>query len=145
MQLNSDVRAAPIAVSNALEKMSSQCVHDPTVGIRIATVLDDANCSYYATEIQPGKAIAPHYHCDGNEVYIIFSGLGAIKTWPPESIEDLTTVQVEKGDVFKIPQGIVHQLVNTGTQPLVLLFACPPQHLDTDRVMPPPTSFGDIA
>ena len=136
MKVISNTSAAPIADCNALQKVSSQEVYDPAVGIRIATVLEDATCSYYATEIAPGKSVMPHYHCQGSEVYIIFSGTGVIKTWQPHDAADVAMVQVEHGDVFNIPSGTVHQLVNTGTQPLVLLFACAPEHLGADRVIP---------
>jgi len=136
LKVLSNLRAAPIAVSNALHKLSSQAIHDPIVAIRIATVLEGATCSYYATEIAPGKSVTPHYHYQGDEVYIILSGRGSIRTWRTENAEDIAIVQVEQGDVFNIPSGTVHQLVNTGTQPLVLIFACPPEHLTVDRVIP---------
>jgi mannose-6-phosphate isomerase-like protein (cupin superfamily) len=144
LKVISKVSAAPIAVCNALQKVSSQEVCDPAVGIRIATVLEDAACSYYATEISPGKSVTPHYHCQGGEVYIIFSGTGVIKTWQPEYAADVDAIQVERGDVFNIPPGTVHQLVNTGIQPLVLLFACPPEHLNADRVIPSPSLLADV-
>ncbi|HEY4143537.1 cupin domain-containing protein [Pinirhizobacter sp.] len=145
MKAISNFRAAPIAACNALQKLSSQVVHDPAVGIRIATVLEDATRSYYATEIAPGKSVTPHYHRQGDELYIIFSGKGVIRTWQPDSAADVAKVQVEHGDVFNIPPGTVHQLVNTGTQPLVLLFACPPQHLSEDRVVPSPSSSEEVS
>lgn len=89
--------------------------------------------------------MTPHYHCQGDEVYIIFSGMGVIKTWQPENAADMAAVQVEQGDMFNIPPGTVHQLVNAGTQPLVLLFACPPEHLAADRVIPPSPSSVDLS
>jgi mannose-6-phosphate isomerase-like protein (cupin superfamily) len=99
-------------------------------------LLESAGHSYYATEIASGKSVTPHYHCQGDEVYIIFSGLGAIKTWQPDHAEDAAEIQVKQGDIFNVPAGTVHQLVNTGAQPLVLLFACQPEHLAADRVIP---------
>lgn len=116
--------------------MSRQGVDDPEVGIPIAPLLEGDGHAYYATEIASGKSVTPHYHCQGDEVYIIFSGSGAIKTWQPDRAEDVAEMQVTQGDIFNVPGGTVHQLVNTGTQPLVLLFACPPAHLAADRVIP---------
>jgi mannose-6-phosphate isomerase-like protein (cupin superfamily) len=109
---------------------------DPAVGIRISPLLEGAGHSYYATEIASGKSVTPHYHNQGDEVYIIFSGSGAIKTWQPDCAEDVAELHVKQGDIFNVPKGTVHQLANTGTQPLVLLFACPPAHLAADRVIP---------
>ncbi|WP_250628602.1 cupin domain-containing protein [Pinirhizobacter soli] len=136
MKLTASFSAAPISVCNALEEMSSQATEDPVAGIQIAPVLESEGCSYYATEIASGKSVTPHYHSQGNEVYIIFSGSGAIKTWQPGLAEDIAEIQIKRGDIFNIPPGVVHHLINTGTQPLVLLFACPPEHLATDRVIP---------
>lgn len=141
MKVISNLGTAPIATCNALQKLSSQVVHDPAVGIRIATMLEDSTCSYYATEIAPGKSVTPHYHRQGNEVYIIFSGMGVIRTWQPNSAADVAEAQVQHGDVFNIPPGTVHQLVNSGTRPLVLLFACAPEHLGADRIIPSPSSL----
>lgn len=145
MEVVSKLSAAPIAVCNALQKMSSHVSDDPAVGIRIATVLEDKDCSYYATEIAPGKSVTPHYHSQGDEVYIIFSGVGSLKSWKPDSAEHVAEVQVEQGDVFNIPSGTVHQLINIGEQPLVLLFACPPGHLGADRVIPSGASLAGVA
>ena len=77
MTLDPNMSVEPIAVSNVLKMMSSHWVNDSAVGIRIATLFEDTACSYYATEIAPGKSVTPHYHCRGNEIYIIFASMGA--------------------------------------------------------------------
>jgi len=60
-------------------------------------MLEDLTCSHYATEIAPGKSVTPHYHRQGNEVYIIFSGMGVIRTWQPNIAADVAEAQVEHG------------------------------------------------
>jgi len=40
---------------------------------------------------------------------------------------------VRAGDCFSVPEGAVHQLVNTGAGPMRAVFCCPASHLDSDR------------
>ena len=42
---------------------------------------------------------------------------------------------VRAGDMVVIPPGTEHQLVNDGTEPLVLLCCCSPPYTDADTVL----------
>lgn len=124
-----------LPVHNIFHLLSSDRRMDEAAGIRIATVLDDSTHAYYITDIAPGKSVNPHFHRNGDEVYIILGGNGVIHTWDAEDPSCVQSQAIEGGSVFRISPGTVHQLENNGTQPLVLLFACAPDHLGSDRVV----------
>ena len=127
----------PLSIRNAFSLLASDTRQDDTAGIRIASVLDDAACSYYITEIAPGRSVNPHYHREGDEIYIILGGVGTIHTWDPEAPAQVDSQPIGSGALFRIPPGTAHQLENTGAEPLILLFACSPDHLGSDRFVVP--------
>jgi mannose-6-phosphate isomerase-like protein (cupin superfamily) len=70
--------------------------------------------------IVSGFQIAPHVHGSSDEYFYIVSGTGEYQLGEE-------TIAIEKGDVFTAPPGVSHAVVNTGTEPLLLLSTfCPP-------------------
>ena len=108
---------------------------DEHVGIRIATLLEINGNGTYITSIPPGLSITPHYHQKGAEEYHIVSGNGVIRLLPVEKTKasQLISKQVKAKNSFVIHPNIIHQLINNGTEPLVLIFSCPFSHLKNDR------------
>ncbi|HMI68734.1 MAG TPA: cupin domain-containing protein [Solirubrobacteraceae bacterium] len=74
-----------------------------------------------------GRAIA-HYHRTTEELYFFTTGSGRMTLGDEE--RDVTA-----GDCVVIPPGQVHQLVNTGDGPLVLLCCCAPAYSHEDTVL----------
>ncbi|MFC2029334.1 cupin domain-containing protein [Chloroflexota bacterium] len=58
------------------------------------------------TVVDPASASNPHEHEEQEEVFFCLSGLGLI--WVGEEEEEMTP-----GSCIFIPEGVVHQLVNT--------------------------------
>lgn len=124
---------------NYIEALQS-AVLDPSVGIQIAPLTsDDQAFCLFVTNILPGKKVGAHYHQQGVEIYGIMQGSGQLYT--SKQIDEnnrcsqITSTPVKSGDFFNINAQTAHQLVNTGNEPLVLIFGCPPSHLDSDRVL----------
>ncbi len=116
--------------------------NDPSVGIKIVPVSTIGGVGTYATSIDPGKFVNPHFHPRGDEKYQIMSGNGEIRllTTTEASVgrEVPDSTPVRAGDSFTISEGCMHQLVNTGTENLVLIFQCTADHLTTEnRVLTP--------
>lgn len=78
--------------------------------------------------LPPGAATVPHYHLQAEEIYFILAGSGLMRLGSE-------TRQVGPGDAIAIPRTTPHQLVNTGTQPLVLLCCCSPAYEHWDTVL----------
>ncbi|MCC7006809.1 MAG: cupin domain-containing protein [Ottowia sp.] len=122
---------------NAFEKLKIDAKKDSTIGIAITTMLESEGLSFYATELKSHTKITPHYHKNGEEVYIILQGSGVMHTF--SHTEGITkTEAVKTGDVFKIASYVTHQLENNNDSNLTLLFACPPSHLSEDRFVSEP-------
>ena len=115
-------------------------VLDISVGIRIAplTSASEEFC-IFVTEILPGKKIGAHYHQKGIEIYGILQGEGTLNTADPipekNLCQNIKSIAVKTGDFFNINSGIAHQLKNTADEPLILIFGCPPDHLNSDRIL----------
>jgi mannose-6-phosphate isomerase-like protein (cupin superfamily) len=117
-----------------------QAVRDPKVGIRIARLCGDEHFGLYVASV-PDR-VGCHVHFHGSETYEIVKGkgelhLGFVRGRDPDSIEWRQSEPVEAGDVFLIGPGFAHQLRNKGKADLVIIFGCPPSHLDNhlDRLM----------
>lgn len=113
---------------------------DPSVGIRIAPLTSKGEeFCLFVTEILPNKKIGAHYHKEGTEIYGILQGEGTLNTGIPienqRKCSQIKSIQVKSGDFFNINAETAHQLKNTGNDPLILIFGCPPSHLDSDRVL----------
>jgi mannose-6-phosphate isomerase-like protein (cupin superfamily) len=117
------------------KKALETAVLDHAVGIRIAPLTDNISFGMYVTEVLPGKKVSAHYHQEGGEVYEIIRGKGMLYTAPSESPSHHTATAVNAGDFFNIDAKVVHQLVNTGDESLIIIFGCPGTHLGLDRIV----------
>ncbi|MBS98329.1 MAG: hypothetical protein CMI01_06595 [Oceanospirillaceae bacterium] len=114
----------------------SEAVPDQAVGISLAHLSGDDAFSLYATEIPPGKRLTAHFHQQGDELYQVIKGKGLLWTVDAKASpapEQQGPATVVEGDTFIIPPLTVHQLMNPGPEPLVMVFGCPTSHVTTDR------------
>lgn len=72
------------------------------------------------TIFDPGEASSLHNHPNSEEVDIILSGSG-VAIWGDQRIE------FKKNDFIFIPKGEMHQHINTGDEPLALVWIYTPQ------------------
>jgi len=122
-------------IKNIFENVSKGEM-DQVAGIKITHLAGDADLSFYLAEIEPSKKINAHYHKKGTEIYQIFEGSGEIRIGKNKNANNWDIQKtVKKGDCFSVGEGQVHQLVNTGNEKLILLFACPKSHLSNDRIV----------
>ena len=111
---------------------------DPAVGISLAHLAGDKLFSVYGTEISPRSRLTAHFHRQGEEFYQVIEGKGVMllgDAEPNDSYSKGTTAEISKGDIFIIPALTVHQLINPGPDPLIMLFSCPQSHISTDRYL----------
>ncbi len=109
---------------------------DSKVGLKITTLTEDDERGTYLTSLMPGKSVTAHYHAQGCEDYHILSGTGTIRLLPINSSQhtfELVCKHLNPRNSFKIPANVIHQLVNTGNEPLTFIFNCPLAHLREDR------------
>lgn len=125
----------PPIVTNFFEQLKTAQI-DPAVGIRIVKVTGDDQTGLYVAEIKPHCSVTAHYHKNGSEIYQIVHGKGTINTGLLSG-NDLVTwnrsVELKSGDCFTVKEGEVHQLENTGWEPIVACFVCPAAHIGKDR------------
>ena len=117
-----------------------QAVPDPKVGVRIARLCGDEQFGLYVASV-PDR-VGCHVHFHGSETYEILEGhgelhLGFVSGRDHGPIKWRKPEPVEAGDAFMIGEGFAHQLRNKGQGDLVVIFGCPPSHLDNrlDRLM----------
>lgn len=72
------------------------------------------------TIFEPGEASSVHNHPESEELNIVIRGSG-------EVISGDEKRSFKQNDYMFIPEGVYHQHVNTGTEPLWLLWAYTPQ------------------
>ena len=121
-------------IKNMYEELKKTAV-DPKVGIKVVKLTGNAEISLFAAEILPEKAVRPHYHNKGIEIYKMIEGEGQM------SIGDLEGTQVrwdksfrlKKGDVVTVEAGRVHTLKNDTGHTLYVMFICMAEHLAGDR------------
>ena len=70
--------------------------------------------------LAPGKSIGRHNTNANEELLVFFSGTGVAQ------IGEDTRLQVGAGKVAYIPSQTAHDIVNTGTEPLVYVFCVAP-------------------
>jgi mannose-6-phosphate isomerase-like protein (cupin superfamily) len=75
-----------------------------------------------------GGATAAHHHRVAEELYYLTSGSGRLRVGDEER-------DVRAGECIVIAPGQIHQLVNTGDEPLRLLCCCAPPYSDADTVL----------
>ncbi|RCS52906.1 cupin domain-containing protein [Bremerella cremea] len=86
------------------------------------------NQSLAEARLPVGASTTAHYHPKTEEIYYITHGQGRMQIG-----EELREVNV--GDAIAIPPGLVHQITNTGTEPLRLLCCCAPAYEHEDTVL----------
>ncbi len=123
-----------LAISNINDALKGVKTDD-AAGIHVHKLAGNSEMSLYAAEISAGNSVKPHYHEHGMEIYYIVHGIGQMRIGGIDQglVRRLDERQVLAGDCCAVPEGMVHQLVNTGPGPLRALFCCPSNHLDSDR------------
>jgi len=110
---------------------------DPVARIRHAELGGDSSWRLHVAEIS--DKVACHVHFDGHEIYEIVSGSGVMLSSPVAAAGGefrairSDSLSVKAGDVFSVPEGFAHQLVRSGNEPLIIIFACSDNHLGEDR------------
>ena len=110
----------------------SKCKTDDTVGIRIAKLAGEKDFCTFITEINPSKSVNAHYHKNGDEHYHVINGSGEMYLKNVINGEE-HSYKVLANESFVVPENTLHQLTNTGSIPLLLMFSCPASHLESDR------------
>jgi mannose-6-phosphate isomerase-like protein (cupin superfamily) len=78
--------------------------------------------------LQPGATTAPHYHRQTEEIYYITHGRGEMRLGDEKRM-------VVPGDAIAIPPGLIHSIVNTGSEVLRFLCCCAPAYEHADTVL----------
>jgi mannose-6-phosphate isomerase-like protein (cupin superfamily) len=86
------------------------------------------NQSLAEATVPVGGQTVAHYHRQAEELYFFTAGSGRMTLC--DEVRD-----VAAGDCVVIPPGQVHELVNTGDEPLVLLCCCAPAYSHEDTVL----------
>ena len=97
---------------------------------------NSANQSLAQATVPPGASTEAHYHRTSEEIYLFTAGAGRMKLGADEAA-------VRAGDCVVIAPGTEHQLVNTGSEPLVLLCCCAPPYSHEDTVITAPSAPAD--
>ncbi|HMT02992.1 MAG TPA: cupin domain-containing protein [Burkholderiales bacterium] len=114
------------------KNLINNCKFDEKVGIRIAKIAGNEEFSTFITVISPNKWVKPHYHNHGDEHYHIISGNGKIILKNIEDHQEKSYL-VNGNESFVVPEKTIHQLINIGTDDLILMFSCSMSHLSNDR------------
>lgn len=122
-------------IVNNIKEIVKSAPMDKGAGIKIVKVTGDRDISVFAAEVAPGTELTPHYHEIGVEIYQVYDGSGIMKVGikKGDGVEWEHTLEVSTGDSFSIPEGRVHQIVNSSKEPLLMLFTCREEHLSSDR------------
>lgn len=108
------------------------CDYDKKVGIKIAKIAGNNLFSTFITEIDQNKFVNPHYHNNGEEHYHIISGEGEM-IFKNILTNKKQSLIIKAQESFVVPDKTLHQLINIGNSPLILMFSCPLSHLTDDR------------
>lgn len=117
-------------------QMLANAILDDKVRIRHAALEGNEQWREHVASIQ--VSVGCHFHKTGNEDYSIVQGSGVMHFGKVEMIDGKPSVtswlklEVKTGDAFTIPEGYAHQLVSTGEEELVIVFACPDSHLNDE-------------
>jgi mannose-6-phosphate isomerase-like protein (cupin superfamily) len=108
---------------------------DKATGIKLVKMTGDPEISIYAAEISPNTELNPHYHKNGIETYQVLEGKGVMKVGDchNDTFKWTEIFEVSTGDCYFIPANKVHQIINNSNEVLRTVFACPSDHLGTDR------------
>lgn len=94
----------------------------PNVGEPIRSVITESEKSaVIAWHVNPGRRISAHLHPDGQDTWIIQSGVGEYQL-------DKTggTRSIKAGDVVIAHTGETHGVLNTGNEPLIFVSVVSP-------------------
>lgn len=91
----------------------------------ITTVTSDempglVNLSFAALKLQKNGSVEPSWHPNANKVGYCLEGNALVSIRTPAAAELFT---ISKGEVFFIPQGYIHHIVNTGDKETTIIFA----------------------
>ncbi|KAF7110683.1 hypothetical protein CFC21_110764 [Triticum aestivum] len=76
--------------------------------------------SHARVDVAPGGVFPPHYHPRASETALVLEGsvyFGFVSSYPDNR---LFAKVLRKGDVFAVPQGLVHFLYNNGSVPAAI-------------------------
>ncbi|EAY96868.1 hypothetical protein OsI_18787 [Oryza sativa Indica Group] len=102
------------------------CVADPTrrYGFTARSVdipgLNTLGASAARVDVAPGGVFPPHYHPRASETAVVLVGavyFGFVTSYPDSRV---VAKVLRRGDVFAVPQGLVHFLHNNGSEPAAL-------------------------
>ncbi|TVU17078.1 hypothetical protein EJB05_33091 [Eragrostis curvula] len=82
--------------------------------------LNTLGASHARVDVTPGGVFPPHYHPRASETAVVLEGavyFGFVTSYPDNKV---FAKVLRKGDVFAVPQGLVHFLHNNGTEPAAL-------------------------
>ncbi|OQU77593.1 hypothetical protein SORBI_3009G072800 [Sorghum bicolor] len=82
--------------------------------------LNTLGASHARVDVAPGAVFPPHYHPRASETAVVLDGavyFGFVTSYPDNKV---FAKVLRKGDVFAVPQGLVHFLYNNGTAPAAL-------------------------
>jgi len=97
---------------------------------------NSVNQSLAQATVPPGASTEAHFHRLAEEIYLFTAGAGLMRLAGDEA-------RVRAGDMVVIPPGAEHQLVNDGSEPLVLLCCCSPPYRNEDTVLTEPSFPAD--
>lgn len=100
-----------------------------------AVIVESEHSVVVAWHVEPGQAIAPHTHPDGQDTWTILSGQGQYQ------MDDTgSTVAVVPGDVVVAQKGQVHGVLCTSSEPLRFISVVAPLeagYVPLQPTMPP--------
>lgn len=78
------------------------------------------NISFSSLNLKKGGALQPIWHPKAHKIGYCLQGEAMVSIRTPTGAEEFT---VQKGDVFFVPKGYVHQVVNIGEKENIIAFA----------------------
>jgi mannose-6-phosphate isomerase-like protein (cupin superfamily) len=84
--------------------------------------------SFAEATLQPGGETAEHYHPRAEEIYWFVRGEAQLRLGG-----EVATVRA--GDCVVIAPGTPHKILNTGSQPVVLMCCCAPPYAPDDTIL----------
>uniref|UniRef100_A0A0E0DN53 Germin-like protein n=1 Tax=Oryza meridionalis TaxID=40149 RepID=A0A0E0DN53_9ORYZ len=82
--------------------------------------LNTLGASAARVDVAPGGVFPPHYHPRASETAVVLAGavyFGFVTSYPDSRV---VAKVLRRGDVFAVPQGLVHFLHNNGSEPAAL-------------------------
>uniref|UniRef100_A0A0D9WDN9 Germin-like protein n=1 Tax=Leersia perrieri TaxID=77586 RepID=A0A0D9WDN9_9ORYZ len=82
--------------------------------------LNTLGASHARVDVSPGGAFPPHYHPRASETALVLAGevyFGFVTSYPENRV---VARVLRRGDVFAVPQGLVHFLYNNGSEPAAI-------------------------